>query len=105
MQHFGTVVARGRRRGARPNLARLSRSRRPLLYCHLCCRVRHRGGFTRMKRRLPAAAALLVAVGVAGCSSPADALGSHDAKVIINGKATNALQPVTCFQTGEAWTI
>lgn len=58
-----------------------------------------------MKRRLPAAAALLVAVGVAGCSTPADALGSHDAKVIINGKATNALQPVTCFQTGEAWTI
>lgn len=58
-----------------------------------------------MKRRLPAAAALLVAVGVAGCSSPADALSSHDAKVIINGKSTNALQPVTCYQTGEAWTI
>jgi hypothetical protein len=42
---------------------------------------------------------------VAGCSSPADALSSHDAKVIINGKSTNALQPVTCYQTGEAWTI
>ena len=24
---------------------------------------------------------------------------------MINGKATNALQPVTCNQTGQAWTI
>jgi ipoprotein LpqH len=58
-----------------------------------------------MKRRFPTAAALLVVVGVAGCSTPPAALGNHDAKVIINGKATNALQPVTCNQTGRAWTI
>jgi ipoprotein LpqH len=57
-----------------------------------------------MKRRLFAAAVGLVAV-VAGCSSPPAALGTHDAKVLINGKATNALQPVTCNQTGESWTI
>jgi hypothetical protein len=57
-----------------------------------------------MKRRFLAAAAVLVAV-VAGCSSPPGALSSHDAKVLINGKATNALQPVTCYQTGESWTI
>ena len=58
-----------------------------------------------MKRRFPVAAALLVAVGVAGCSSPPAALGTREAKVIINGEATNALQPVTCFQTGQSWTI
>jgi hypothetical protein len=58
-----------------------------------------------MKRRFPAAAALLVVLGVAGCSSPPSALATHDAKVMINGKSTNALQPVTCYQTGESWTI
>jgi ipoprotein LpqH len=58
-----------------------------------------------MKRRFPAAAALLVALGVAGCSSPPAALSNHDAKVVINGEATKALQPVTCFQTGRNWTI
>lgn len=58
-----------------------------------------------MKRRFPAAVALLVAAGVAGCSSPPAALSTHDAKVIINGEATNALQPVTCYQDGESWTI
>ncbi|HKV21786.1 MAG TPA: lipoprotein LpqH [Mycobacterium sp.] len=58
-----------------------------------------------MKRRLCAAAAFLVAAGVAGCSSPPAALANHDAKVIINGQATNALQPVTCSQTGQSWTI
>ena len=58
-----------------------------------------------MKRRFPAAVALLVAVGVAGCSSPPAALGTRDAKVIINGKATNSLQPVTCSQNGQSWTI
>ena len=57
-----------------------------------------------MKRRFLAAAVGLAAV-VAGCSSPPAALGTHDAKVLINGKATNALQPVTCYQTGQAWTI
>lgn len=58
-----------------------------------------------MKRRFPTAVALLVAAGVAACSPPPAALGSHDAKVIINGEATNALQPVTCYQTGDSWTI
>ena len=58
-----------------------------------------------MMRRFPVAAVLLVAVGVAGCSSSPAALGTHDAKVVINGKATNALQPVTCSQTGQSWTI
>jgi lipoprotein LpqH len=58
-----------------------------------------------MKRRFPLAAALFVAVGVAGCSSPPAALGTRDAKVIIDGKATNAPQPVTCYQTGQSYTI
>ena len=61
-----------------------------------------------MKRRYFVAAALLAAVGVAGsagCSSPPAALGNHDAKVIINGKATNSVQPVTCTQYGQSWTI
>ena len=58
-----------------------------------------------MKRRFPVAAVLLVALGVAGCSSPPAALSNHDAKVIINGKATNAPQPVFCSQTGQSWTI
>jgi ipoprotein LpqH len=57
-----------------------------------------------MKRRFLVATAVLVAV-VAGCSSPPAALGHHDAKVMIDGKATNALQPVTCSQTGRSWTI
>ncbi len=58
-----------------------------------------------MKRRFTAAAVLLVAVGLAGCSSPPAALSNRDARVSINGKATNALQQVTCFQDGRAWTI
>lgn len=57
-----------------------------------------------MKRRFTAAAVFL-AVALAGCSSPPSALGSRDARVIINGKATNALQPVGCTQTGQSWTI
>lgn len=58
-----------------------------------------------MTRRFTVAAVLLGALTVAGCSSGADALTTHDARVIINGKATNALQPVTCTQTGRSWTI
>jgi ipoprotein LpqH len=58
-----------------------------------------------MKRRFTAAAALLVAVVAAGCSSPPAALGTRDARVSINGKATNALQPVTCSQDGRSWVI
>jgi ipoprotein LpqH len=58
-----------------------------------------------MKLRFTAAAALLIAVGVAGCSSPPMALSNHDAHVSINGRSTNALQPVHCSQNGKAWTI
>jgi lipoprotein LpqH len=58
-----------------------------------------------MKRRFAAAAVLLVAIGAAGCSSAPAALGNHDAKVMINGKATNALQPVVCTQTGQSFEI
>ena len=58
-----------------------------------------------MKRRITAAAVFLLAAGVAGCSSPPGALNTRDARVIINGKATNALQPVSCSQTGQSWTI
>ena len=58
-----------------------------------------------MKRRITAAAVFLLAAGVAGCSSPPAALSTQDARVIINGKATNALQPVSCSQTGQSWTI
>jgi len=58
-----------------------------------------------MTRRFPVAAVALGALIVAGCSSPADALSTHDARIVINGKATNALQPVTCSQTGTSWTI
>jgi hypothetical protein len=58
-----------------------------------------------MKRWFPAAVALLVAAAVAGCSTPPAALGTHEAKVIINGEATNALQPITCTQNGQSWTI
>ena len=47
----------------------------------------------------------MIDAGVAGCSSPPPALGNHDAKVIINGKATNSLQPVRCSQNGQSWTI
>jgi lipoprotein LpqH len=58
-----------------------------------------------MKRRCIGVAALLIAVVAAGCSSPPAALGNRDARVSINGKATNALQPVTCSQDGRSWTI
>ena len=58
-----------------------------------------------MKRRFTAAAVSVVALGLVGCSSGTDALTSHDARVSINGKATNALQPVTCYQNGRSWTI
>ena len=58
-----------------------------------------------MKRRFTAAAVFLVAAGLAGCSSSPSALTNHEARVSINGKATNALQPVSCTQTGRSWMI
>jgi ipoprotein LpqH len=58
-----------------------------------------------MKRPIIAAAAFVVAAGLAGCSSGTNALGTHDAQISINGKATNALQPVSCTQNGPSWTI
>ncbi len=56
-----------------------------------------------MKRPFIAVSAVVVAIGLAGCSSGVSTLGNRDARVSINGKATNALQPVTCIQTGQSW--
>ena len=58
-----------------------------------------------MKRPITAAAAFVVAVGLVGCSNGTNALGTHDARVSINGTATNAPQPVSCTQNGPSWTI
>jgi ipoprotein LpqH len=55
-------------------------------------------------RHIAVAAAVLVA-GLAGCSSPAPALGGTTAKVTINGKDTGNPHAVRCSQTGWAWTI
>ncbi len=58
-----------------------------------------------MKRPFTAVAAVVVGIGLAGCSSGYSALGTSDARVSINGKATNAVQPVTCTQTGQSWAM
>jgi hypothetical protein len=55
-------------------------------------------------RHIAVAAAVLVA-GLAGCSSPAPALGGTTAKVTIDGKDTGNPHAVRCSQTGWAWTI
>jgi lipoprotein LpqH len=55
-------------------------------------------------RHIAVAAAALVA-GLAGCSSPAPALGGTTAKVTIDGKDTGNPHNVRCSQTGWAWTI
>jgi ipoprotein LpqH len=55
-------------------------------------------------RHMTVAAAVLV-LGLAGCSSPPAALGGTTAKVTIDGKDTGNPHPVTCSQTGWAWTI
>jgi hypothetical protein len=58
-----------------------------------------------MDNRLVAAAAALLVVGVAGCSSPPAALGGTTAKVTINGQSTGDPHPVVCTQTGWLWHI
>lgn len=58
-----------------------------------------------MDNRLVAAAAVVLAAGVAGCSSPPSALGGTTAKVTIDGQSTGDAHAVTCSQTGWLWTI
>lgn len=58
-----------------------------------------------MDNRLVAAAAVMLVVGAAGCSSQPAALGGTTAKVTINGQGTGGPHPVRCTQTGWTWTI
>ena len=59
-----------------------------------------------MDNRLVAvAAAVLLAGGVAGCSSAPSALGGTTAKVTINGQSTGGPHAVRCSQTGWMWII
>jgi ipoprotein LpqH len=58
-----------------------------------------------MEIRHIAVTAAVLAVPLAGCSSPAPALGSTTAKVTIDGRDTGNPHNVTCVQTGWAWTI
>jgi len=58
-----------------------------------------------MKIRHIAVAAAVLAVTLAGCSSPPPALGGTTAKVTIDGRDTGNPHNVSCTQTGWAWTI
>jgi ipoprotein LpqH len=58
-----------------------------------------------MNYRLVAAAAAVLVMGAAGCSSPPAALGGTNAKVTINGESTGGPHPVVCSQTGWMWNI
>ena len=58
-----------------------------------------------METRHIAVTAAVLAVTLAGCSSPAPALGSTTATVTIDGKDTGNPHAVSCNQTGWAWTI
>ncbi|MGE2723058.1 lipoprotein LpqH [Mycolicibacterium celeriflavum] len=58
-----------------------------------------------MDNRLVAAAAVMLVVGVAGCSTPPAALGGTTAKVTINGESTGGPHVVSCNQSGWMWTI
>ena len=49
--------------------------------------------------------ALAVIAGVAGCSAPPPALGSHTAQVTINGNDTGSTYPVSCSQFGWNWKL
>lgn len=51
------------------------------------------------------AGAMLVTVGVAGCASPAPALGTHTAQVTINGQDVGRDHRVTCNQFGWDWKV
>lgn len=58
-----------------------------------------------MDNRLVATAAVALIAGAAGCAAQPAALGSTTAKVIINGESTGQPHPVSCSQSGWAWTI
>jgi lipoprotein LpqH len=51
------------------------------------------------------AGAFLLAAGIAGCASPPAALGTHTARVEIDGRATDQAHRVSCTQTGWLWKI
>ncbi|ULE32350.1 lipoprotein LpqH [Mycobacterium sp. IDR2000157661] len=58
-----------------------------------------------MDNRLVAVAAVALAAGAAGCSTPPAALGGTTAKVTINGQSTGGPHPVRCTQSGWSWRI
>lgn len=58
-----------------------------------------------MNSRVIAIGGIVLVAGVAGCSAPAKALGTHTAQVMINGADIGAERPVRCTQTGWAWSI
>ncbi len=58
-----------------------------------------------MQTRHIAVTAAVLAMGLAGCGGQPPALGGTTAKVTIDGKDTGNPHPVTCSQTGWAWTI
>jgi lipoprotein LpqH len=58
-----------------------------------------------MQTRHIAVTVAVLAVGLAGCGAKPAALGGTTAKVTIDGKDTGNPHPVTCSQTGWAWTI
>jgi hypothetical protein len=58
-----------------------------------------------MENRLAVVACAVLVVGAAGCSGQPPALGGTTAKVTINGESTGGPHPVTCTQSGWAWTI
>jgi ipoprotein LpqH len=58
-----------------------------------------------MQTRRIAVAAVVLAMGLAGCGGQPSALGGTTAKVTIDGKDTGNPHAVNCSQTGWAWTI
>ncbi len=58
-----------------------------------------------MDNRLVVATAVVLVAGVAGCSSPPEALGGTTAKVTINGQSAGDNTAVVCTQTGWLWQI
>lgn len=58
-----------------------------------------------MDNRLVVATAVVLVAGVAGCSSPPQALGGTNAKVTINGQSAGESTAVVCTQTGWLWQI
>jgi lipoprotein LpqH len=58
-----------------------------------------------MQTRHIAVTTAVLAMALAGCGGQPPALGGTTAKVTIDGKDTGNPHPVTCSQTGWAWTI